>query len=101
MHMWMVIKIAGMGVEHGMGTSAALQLRVPAGKAIDRLPGGFEQEIIGNLLVGPEQSPQLSRYCEGNHKIVNLQQFGLLSFNPSLTFVVLATGAAAMAAGMG
>jgi hypothetical protein len=35
-------------------------LRVPAGKAIDRLPGGFEQEIIGNLLVGPEQSP-LSR----------------------------------------
>jgi hypothetical protein len=54
MHMGMVIEISGMGVEHGMGTSAALQLRVPAGKAIDRLPGGFEQEIIGNLLVGPE-----------------------------------------------
>ena len=54
MYMGMVIEIASMGVEHGMGTSAALQLRVPAGKAIDRLPGGFEQEIIGNLLVGPE-----------------------------------------------
>ncbi len=26
MHMGMVIEIAGMGVEHGMGTSAALQL---------------------------------------------------------------------------
>jgi hypothetical protein len=65
-----------------------------------QLPGGFEQEIIGNLLVGPEQSPQLSRYCEVDYKIVNLQQFGLLSFKPSLTFVVLATGAAAMVAGM-
>jgi hypothetical protein len=38
----MVIEIAGMGVEHSMGTAAAPQLRIAAGKAVDRLPGDFK-----------------------------------------------------------
>jgi hypothetical protein len=61
MHMGMVIEIALMGVKHSMRTTAAPQMRIAAGKAIDRLPGGCEQQIIGKALLGPEQSPQLCR----------------------------------------
>ena len=100
MYVWMVIEIACMGVEHGMGTGASLQLGIPAGKTIDRLPGGFEQKIIGNSLVGPKHSSQLCRYREGDHKVVYLQQFCLLPFKPLLALVVLAMGTAAMAAGV-
>ena len=73
MHMGMVFEIAGMGVEYSMGTCAAAQMRIAAGKAVDRLPGGFKQQIIGRPLLGPEQSPQLRRYRDGDHEIVNRQ----------------------------
>jgi hypothetical protein len=33
--------IALMGVEHSMRTTAASQMRIAAGKVVDRLPGGF------------------------------------------------------------
>jgi hypothetical protein len=101
MHMGMVIEIAGMGVEYSMGTCAAAQMRIAAGKAVDRLPGGFKQQIIGRPLLGPEQSPQLRRYRDGDHEIVNRQQFGFLALQPLLAFVVLAVGAAAVTTGMG
>jgi len=45
------IKIAFMGVEYSMGTAAATQLWIAACKAIDRLQGGFEQQIQGCLKV--------------------------------------------------
>jgi len=41
--MRVIVKIAFMGVEDSMGTAAATQLGIAAFKAIDRLPGGFEQ----------------------------------------------------------
>jgi len=42
-YMRVIVKIAFMGVEDSMGTAAATQLGIAAFKAIDRLPGGFEQ----------------------------------------------------------
>ena len=101
MHMRMVIEITLMGMQHSMGTGAASQLRIPAGKAVNRLPGGFQQQIIGNALVGPEHSPQLCRHRGSDHEIVDRQEFGLLPIELLPAFVVLAVGAAAVAAGMG
>ena len=75
MDMWMVIEIAFMGVEYSMGTTTAPQLWVAACKTLDCLPGSFEQQIVGNSLMSPEQSPQLYRYCEGQHEIINGKKF--------------------------
>jgi hypothetical protein len=51
--------------------------------------------------MGPEHSSQLRRYRESDHEIVDRQEFGLLPLQPLLAFVMLAVGAAAVAAGMG
>ncbi len=41
MHMRMIIEVALMGMQNSMSAGAASQLRITAGKAVDRLPGGF------------------------------------------------------------
>jgi hypothetical protein len=41
MDMRMIIEVSLMGMQHSMGAGAASQLRITAGKAVDRLPGGF------------------------------------------------------------
>jgi len=51
--------------------------------------------------MSPEESPQLRRFCEGDHVIVNRQMFCLLPLQPLLAFMLLAVGTAAMDAGMG
>jgi hypothetical protein len=43
----------------------------------------------------------LCRHREGDHEVVDRQELGLLPLQPLLAFVVLAVGAAAVAAGMG
>jgi hypothetical protein len=101
MHMRVVIEIAFMGMEDSMGTAAATQLWIATCKAIERLPGGFEQQIVGNPLMCPEELPQLRWYSEGNHVIVNRQQSCLLPLQPLLAFMLLAMGTTAVAAGMG
>ena len=52
-------------------------------------------------MVPPEQSPQLCRHRDCDHKIVDIEQFCLLSLQPLLTFMVLAVGTTAVPAGMG
>jgi hypothetical protein len=99
--MWMVIKIACMRMQDSMCSDAAPQLRIAAGKTIKRLPGCFEEEIIGDPLIPPKQTPQLYRHSDCDHKIVDIEQFCLLSFQPSLAFVMLAVGTAAVPTGMG
>jgi hypothetical protein len=49
----------------------------------------------------PEQLTQLIGHGEGHQVIVNWQQFGPLTFQPLLAFMMLAMGTAPMPAGMG
>jgi len=51
--------------------------------------------------MGPEELPQLSWHHEGDRVIVNRQQFCLLPLQPLLALMLLAVGAAAIAARMG
>jgi hypothetical protein len=73
MHMGMVAEIPFMGVEYGMDTAAASHVGIAAAEAVDRLPGGLEEQVVCDPLMSPEQSPQLCRYREGHHEVINGQ----------------------------
>ncbi len=95
------VQAAAVGMQRRMGTGDSLEPGISAGKGVHRLPGGFEQQVVGDALLSPEQSPQLGRHGEGDQEIHHRQQFGLLPLDPALAVVVLAVGATAMTAGMG
>jgi hypothetical protein len=101
MDMRMVIQPAAVGVQHRMGTASPFQPWISAGKGLDGLPGCLQQQIIGDALMLPEQLTQLTGHGEGHQVIVDWQQFGALSFQPLLAFMMLAMGATPMTTGMG
>jgi hypothetical protein len=101
MHMGMEVQPSAVGMQHRMGTGHPLEPGIPAGKGVHRLPGRFQQQVVGGSLLFPEQSPQLSRHREGDQEVLHRQQSGLLPLNPALTVVMLAVGATAVTAGMG
>jgi len=100
-HVGMEVQAAAVGVQHRMGTGDPLELGIPAGKGVHRLPGGFEQQVVAAALLAPEQRPQLGRHREGDQEVLHRQQLGQLPLDPALAVRVLAVGAAAVAAGVG
>jgi hypothetical protein len=64
------------------------------------MPRCFKQQIVCCSLISPKQLAQFRRYREGDQVILHRQQFGSLALQPLLAFVMLAVGAAPMAAGV-
>lgn len=98
----MEVQSAAVGVQHRMGTADPLEPGIPEGKGVHRLPGGFEEQVVADALLAPEQGPQLGRHRQGDQEVLHRQRLGLLPFDPALAVMVLAVlWAAAVAAGVG
>jgi len=96
----MVVKPAIVRVQNCMGTSSAFQLSISSRERVNGLPRGFEQQVIGFVLMIPEQTPQLGRHRESDQEIPDWQQLSALPFQPRLALMLLTVGAAAMTTGM-
>jgi len=100
MHMRVIIEAAGMGVQHRDGAGFSLKLSVVLRKGFDRLPATTNHQVIQRALLLPGQRSELFRQREGQQKIRGGHLPLQLPLQPLLTFVLLAVGTVAMAAGM-
>jgi hypothetical protein len=69
------------------------------GEFFDRIGGSFEQSGITDTLVLPDERAQLFWDGEGNEEVMTWELALELFLEPPLSFVVLAGGAMAIAAG--
>jgi hypothetical protein len=53
-------------MQHSMGTGAASQLRIPAGKAVNRLPGGFQHRSSAMRWL----AQNIPRSCGGTVEVI-------------------------------
>ncbi len=67
--MRVVTQHAFLGMKNGMGTFLALELWIPTGKALNRFPSCFKQQVIADSLLSPEQGSWFSWNREGDHEI--------------------------------
>jgi len=89
-----------MGVQHGMCTDVSLEPRIIEPERPKSFPGEFDQEIVSEALVTPQERTELSRQGEGHHEVVHGKEFPALTLQPPLAFLVLAMRTAAVAAGV-
>jgi len=64
--MGMEVQPAAVGMQYRVRSCDSFQFWISASKSVHRLPGGFEQQVVGNALLAPEQSPQLGWHREGD-----------------------------------
>jgi hypothetical protein len=96
----MITQSARMGVQYADGTRLSLQLRVVLREGFGRLPAATGHQAIKCTLMLPSQRTQFFGQGEGQQEILGWHLFFELPLQPLFTFVMLAMGAAAMAAGM-
>ncbi len=89
-----------MGVQDRDGTRRTVELLIVLTKRLHGFPATASHQRIERTLMPPCQRPEFLGQGESQKKILGRHLFLELTLKPLLTFMVLAVGTVAMAAGM-
>jgi len=89
----MVVKPAIVRVQTAWAPVRLSAFDLSRGTESHGLPRGFEQQVIGFVLMIPEQTPQLGRHRESDQEItLDWQQLSAAALQPTPALMLLAVG---------
>ena len=99
MQVRMEVETSGIGMQDGgHGDVGTEETRIES-EVFECSGGDIEEQIIDAGLMAPGEWSQIPGQCEGDHEVVDGEQFGALSVEPCVGVMVMALGTTAVAAG--